>query len=117
MIRTGYQIYIELKGNCQEYRPSTVYMNKKEAEGKANSLPYTSHIFEITVIDSYDAIDNALDSIERKHPDYQATLSSALEEVIEDVNNPTTVKESEFHNSDGSIKSDKVSEWLHSLAN
>ena len=116
MNRTGYQIFIQVNDYWQEHKPAIIYMNKKEALKKTESLFYPSEIFETTVIDSYDAIADALDSIKTEHPDYQATLSAALEEVQTDIDNPTVIEENEYQNSDGSIKSDKVSDWLHSIS-
>lgn len=116
MNRTGYQIE-KFSFELNEWTTiSNIYMSKKEAEINMSALSWLKmRISEVTVVDSYESIDEALDTIEREHPDYQAILSAALEEVQTDIDNPTVVEENEFQNSDGSIKKGRVSEWLNSL--
>ena len=121
MIRKGW--VLEVKGAGKDlyaFYPIKVYMTEELAiKGKEDYsiCSYSVRLVELEVIDRCDAINDTLESIERGYSDYQATISAPLEEVIEDINNPTTVAENEFHNSDGSIKSYKISDWLHSLAN
>ena len=120
MIRTGYVVHsltLDIKLNEEDWIPlPCIYMSKAEAEDAADKYAKQTNndmiqVFEVNVIDSYDAIDEALDSIERQQPNYQATLSATLE----DLNNPSNIAEDEFHNSDGSIKSNKIKDWLENL--
>ena len=124
MIRTGYVVHsltLNIRLNEEEWIPlPCVYMSKREAEDAADKYAKETNndmvqVFEVNVIENDETVDDLLNQLEKEDVYYQATLSAALEEVIEDINNPVSIEENDYQNSDGSIKSDKIKDWLENL--